>query len=75
MLKGSNSAAQDLFESVSEDGTCWRFVSLPCDRWAITRDGEQVASGTGDRASVASGVGKFQSLRRATERQPSAARA
>ena len=50
-----------LFKSASDLGAQWLFVILP-DGWAITRDGEQIAAGTGDRASIDEGVKQFLTL-------------
>ena len=68
-----NRAAQALFKSVGADGTRWRLVVRPDDRWAIMRDGKAVAVSTGDRASIDSGVRRFLSLTVAGEAQPGAA--
>jgi len=52
----------DLFKFVSDEGIRWLFVILPDDQWAITRNGERVASGTGERRSLEAGVDKFMAL-------------
>ena len=52
-------AAQDLFESVSDDGTRWLFVVLPDDGWEITRGGKIIGSGPCDRKSVDAGLLRF----------------
>jgi len=64
MIKRTNGAAHALFQSVSQDKTCWLFVILPSDGWTITRNGKQVALGTSERTSVVAGVEKFLSLTR-----------
>ena|SRR5688572_26706552 len=51
-----------LLRARAEDGTVWMFVFHPDDRWAITRNGKEVSTGTGDRASIAAGVEEFLSL-------------
>ena len=68
-----NRAAQALFKSVGADGTRWRLVVRPDDGWAIMRDGKPVAVGTGNRASIDSGVRRFLSLTVAGEARPGAA--
>ena len=55
-------AAQPLFQSVGDDGTCWLFVCFSGAGWAITRNGERVESGTSNRKSLDWGVDKFVSL-------------
>ena len=52
-------ARRELFESIGDDGTRWAFVIQPDDRWAITRNGKSVASGTTERRSIEAGVGKY----------------
>jgi hypothetical protein len=54
-------AAEALFQSIRDDGSCWLFV-VRSDGWAITRDGEEVAAGAGNRQSIVSGVQEFLSL-------------
>jgi hypothetical protein len=57
-----NREEEALFESIGDDGTRWLFVALPDDRWAITRNGERVVVGAGNRASIDAGVRRFQSM-------------
>lgn len=71
----NNHVAQALLKSVSEDGTCWLFVILSDDRWAITRNGTRFADGATDRAGIGSGVEKFLHHTGAGKRQLEAARA
>lgn len=52
----------DLFKFVCDEGVRWLFVILPDDQWAITSNGERVASGTGERRSLKAGVDKFMAL-------------
>ena len=71
MVTGNrNDAAQALLRSSSDDGTCWVFVIRPDRRWAITRNGEQVAFGASNYASVSSGLQMFLSLTAAGRPQP-----
>ena len=62
--RAKDDAGQALFESVCDRGTRWLFIVLRDDRWAITRNGERVATGTNDRVSLQAGVEKFVSLTR-----------
>ena len=62
MDTGSTRTAQAVFQSISDDGADWLFVILADDRWAITRNGERIAVGTGTDASIAGGVLKFRQL-------------
>lgn len=62
MDTGKPGVVQALFRSVRDDGTCWLFVSLSKDRWAITCDGKQVLEGTSNTASVRFGVEKYLAL-------------
>ena len=62
MTARENGKARELFESVSANHIRWAFVILPDDRWAITRDGLQVALGTVDRPSLRTGVEQFAAL-------------
>jgi len=62
MANGKNGALQALFRAISDDGTCWLFVVLSDDRWAITRNGDRVAVGANNDASVNFGVRKFRTL-------------
>ena len=64
METGKDDLVQKLFESVCDRGTRWLFIVLRDDRWAITRNGEQVATGTSDRVSLQAGVAKFVTLTR-----------
>ena len=64
MGTGKGDAGQALFESVCDRGTRWLFIVLRDDRWAITRNGEQVTTGTIDRVSLHAGVEKFVTLTR-----------
>ena len=57
-------AAQPLFQSVGDDGTCWLFVCYSGAGWAITQNGERIESGTSNRTSLDWGVDKFLSLNR-----------
>ena len=57
-----NREEEGLFESISDDGTRWLFVVLSEDRWAITRNGERVVVGAGNRASIDAGVRRFLSM-------------
>jgi hypothetical protein len=61
MQSSKKGAAQALFKSIRDDGSCWLFVILS-DGWAITRDGEEVAAGAGNCASIKSGIREFVSL-------------
>jgi hypothetical protein len=63
MIQGkTDRAAQELFRSISDDGTQWMFVVMADNGWAITRNGDQVIAGGADRASIDSGVQRFLSL-------------
>jgi hypothetical protein len=53
---------EEVFESVSGDGTRWLFLALADDRWAITRNGQRVLVGEGNGLSVDSGIQKFLSI-------------
>jgi hypothetical protein len=56
--------SQPLFRSIGSDGTDWLFI-VGCDSgWAITRNGQAVGLGAGDRSSIIRGVDKFTSLSR-----------
>jgi hypothetical protein len=61
---GNKRASQALFRSVSGDGVDWLFVVRSEFEWAITRNGVEVAIGSGNPASVGAGVRKFLSLTR-----------
>jgi len=54
--------ARPLLRARTEDGSHWMFVFLPDDRWVITRNGREVATGSGYRTSVNRGVDKFRSI-------------
>ena len=58
-----NRAAQALFQSISDDGTVLLFVLQADGGWTITRNGEPIAAGAGNRASIGAGVQKFLSVR------------
>ena len=62
MSNGKNGAMQALFRAISDDGTCWLFVVLSDDGWAITRNGDRVVVGASNGASVNFGVRKFRTL-------------
>jgi hypothetical protein len=62
MANGKNGAMQALFRAISDDGTCWLFVVLSDDGWAITRNGDRVAVGANNGTSVNFGVRKFRAL-------------
>ena len=64
METGNDDLVQVLFGSVCDQGTRWLFIVLRNDRWAITRNGKQVATGTKERVSLHAGVEKFVSLTR-----------
>lgn len=59
MVKAKRSEGRGLFRSVSADGSHWLLSFLPNDGWMITRDGETVAAGKRDRASLEKGVQQF----------------
>jgi len=61
MTRQTNRAEHAIFRSISEDGTEWLFVILADNGWSIRCDGAQVAAGTGERASIATGVEMFLS--------------
>jgi hypothetical protein len=56
--------SQALFQSVGRGETDWLFVVRSEFEWAITRNGVEVAIGTGKNLSVDTGVQKFLSLTR-----------
>ena len=62
MFKEEERRARGLLRSVSTDGARWLFAILPDHGWEITRNGDPIAAGTGGRASIEAGVGKFLSL-------------
>jgi len=62
MQARTRATAQELFESISEDGTRWLFLILPHSGWEITRNGETVAKGTDDPPSLRAGVERFEKL-------------
>ena len=61
METGKQLAARALFKSGNDQATQWLFVILS-EGWAITRDGEQIAAGISDGASIKAGVKQFVSL-------------
>ena len=68
-----NGETHAIFRSLSVDGTCWLFMTLPRIGWVITRDGEQVAAGMSNRASIRSGVQKYLALAAIGKQRPRAA--
>jgi len=62
MKTDSTRMVNAIFQSISDDGADWLFVILADDRWAITRNGEQIEVGAGTGSSIAVGVRKFQLL-------------
>jgi hypothetical protein len=57
----------ELFEFISNEGVRWLFVALPDAQWAITRNGERVVAGTGERRSLEAAVDKFMALTHAAD--------
>jgi len=62
MNRQKNRAEHALFRSISDDRTDWLFVILSDDGWSIRCDGAQVAAGTGETASITTGVEMFRSF-------------
>ena len=52
----------ELFKSITDRGTRWLFIIQREGEWAITRNGERVAGGASDRASLKAGVEQFMAL-------------
>lgn len=73
MVKVNNGPMQAIFRTISDDGTCWLFVVLSDDGWAITRNGERVAVGASTSTSIGFGVRKYLSLTTAAKPQLQAA--
>ncbi len=69
MVRTNNGAARTIFRKISDDGTCWLFVVLADDGWAITRNGERVAVGRNNSTSINFGVRKYMSLTTVTTPQ------
>jgi hypothetical protein len=62
MDSAKNHATHALFRKICDDGTDWLFLILQNDGWAITCDGERVATGTSTSASVNLGIQKYLSF-------------
>ena len=66
MQANRRAAAQELFESISDNGTRWVFLIVAEGHWEITRNGEFIAKGTDDPTSIRAGVERFETLTHAT---------
>jgi hypothetical protein len=53
---------QPLLRAVAADGTEYLFVGEADGTWSIRRDGEIVATGSGDEKGIAAGVTEFLTL-------------
>lgn len=75
MATNSKNVDRALFKSVDAKGNQWLFAVGLDGGWKITRDGKQIALGTGTLASIDTGVQRFLLSTAARERNLEAAHA
>ena len=54
--------SEPLFRSVAPDGKTVMLSVRDDGTWTITRDGEQIAHGTGENLSISQAIKKFRAL-------------